>query len=300
MQIIHSIQDKVKLILLDTVILALMPVLALIIRFEGTAPVKELLTLKEWLPLAVVVSLGIFYAYGMYHRIWHYARLRDMVAIIGAVTLSVGIVFLLFLFLGVEIPRSIYILSWMLDIGAVGISRLAYKVNLDMVTERHGERKQVLIIGAGDAGAMLVREIEQNNAATMTIIGFLDDDLKKVGSRLSGFPILGCVDDISRVTRENHVDEIIVAIPSAEGTIVRRIADSCRLTGCEVKIMPGLYDMVDQRVSTKNLRDIRIEDLLRRDPIQMDFDRITKYISGKTILITGAGGSIGSEIFKEC
>ena len=287
------------MILLDTVILALMPVLALIIRFEGTAPAKELLTLKEWLPLAVVVSLGIFYAYGMYHRIWHYARLRDMVAIIGAVTLSVGIVFLLFLFLGVEIPRSIYILSWMLDIGAVGISRLAYKVNLDMVTERHGERKQVLIIGAGDAGAMLVREIEQNNAATMTIIGFLDDDLKKVGSRLSGFPILGRVDDISRVTREKHVDEIIVAIPSAEGTIVRRIADSCRLTGCEVKIMPGLYDMVDQRVSTKNLRDIRIEDLLRRDPIQMDFDRITKYISGKTILITGAGGSIGSEISRQ-
>ena len=287
------------MILLDTVILALMTVLALIIRFEGTAPAKELLTLKEWLPLAVVVSLGIFYAYGMYHRIWHYARLRDMVAILGAVTLSVGIVFLLFLFLGVEIPRSIYILSWMLDIGAVGISRLAYKVNLDMVTESHGEQKQVLIIGAGDAGAMLVREIEQNNAATMTIIGFLDDDLKKVGSRLSGFPILGRVDDISRVTREKHVDEIIVAIPSAEGTIVRRIADSCRLTGCEVKIMPGLYDMVDQRVSTKNLRDIRIEDLLRRDPIQLDFDRITKYISGKTILITGAGGSIGSEISRQ-
>lgn len=299
MQILANARDKVKLIILDAIILALMPILAGIIRFEGDVATVETVLFQPVLLAYVLISLGIFYAYGMYHRIWHYARLRDMNAIIGAVTLSIAATFMVSMVLNVKVPLSIYLITWMLDLGAIGLSRLAFKVNLDMITESKYGRKKVLVVGAGDGGAMLVREIEQNDEATVSVVGFIDDDAQKIGSRLSGFPIFGSVDEIGRVTRENDVDEIIIAMPSADGATIRRIVDICHMTGCEVKIMPGLYEMMDKPAGMKKVRDIRIEDLLRRDPIQLDFDKITNYIAGKTVLITGAGGSIGSELARQ-
>lgn len=302
MPLIYTLMDKLKFLMLDGVILALMPLVALLVRFEGVMPDKELALMLAWIPWFVTVSLVVFYAYGMYHRIWHYARVRDLVAIVGAVSLSVAIVFVLDIFTGTRIPRSIYVLSWMLSIGSVGMSRLAFKINWDNLSDgldSDVQKKQVLIVGAGDAGAMMMREIEQNDAATMNIAGFIDDDVRKQGSRLSGFPVLGTTDDIVAVSKEKCVDEIIIAMPSAAGSVIRRIADICRLTGCQVKIMPSLLEMTDEHINVRKLRDINIEDLLRRDPIHLDFEKITGYIAGKTVLITGAGGSIGSEISRQ-
>ena len=302
MPLIYTLRDKLKFLLLDGVVLALMPVLALLIRFEGVLPDRELALLLGWLPWFVAISLVVFYAYGMYHRIWHYARVRDLVAIVGAVSLSVAIVFVLDIFTGTRIPRSIYVLSWMLSIGSVGMSRLAFKINWDNLSDGFDgdvQKKQVLIVGAGDAGAMMVREIEQNDAATMNIVGFIDDDVRKQGSRLSGFPVLGTTEDIVAVSKEKCVDEIIIAMPSVSGSVIRKLADTCRLTGCQVKIMPSLLEMTDEHINVRKLRNINIEDLLRRDPIHLDFEKITSYIAGKTVLITGAGGSIGSEISRQ-
>lgn len=302
MPLIYTLRDKLKFLLLDGVVLALMPVLALLIRFEGVLPDRELALLLGWLPWFVAISLVVFYAYGMYHRIWHYARVRDLVAIVGAVSLSVAIVFVLDIFTGTRIPRSIYVLSWMLSIGSVGMSRLAFKINWNNLSDGLDggiQKKQVLIVGAGDAGAMMMREIEQNDAATMNIVGFIDDDMRKQGSRLSGFPVLGTSDDIVAVSKEKCVDEIIIAMPSVSGSVIRKLADTCRLTGCQVKIMPSLLEMTDEHINVRKLRNINIEDLLRRDPIHLDFEKITSYIAGKTVLITGAGGSIGSEISRQ-
>lgn len=302
MPLIYTLRDKLKFLLLDGVVLALMPVLALLIRFEGVLPDRELALLLGWLPWFVAISLVVFYAYGMYHRIWHYARGRDLVAIVGAVSLSVAIVFVLDIFTGTRIPRSIYVLSWMLSIGSVGMSRLAFKINWNNLSyglDGGIQKKQVLIVGAGDAGAMMMREIEHNDAATMNIVGFIDDDMRKQGSRLSGFPVLGTSDDIVAVSKEKCVDEIIIAMPSVSGSVIRKLADTCRLTGCRVKIMPSLLEMTDEHINVRKLRNINIEDLLRRDPIHLDFEKITSYIAGKTVLITGAGGSIGSEISRQ-
>lgn len=302
MPLIYTLRDKLKFLLLDGVVLALMPVLALLIRFEGVLPDRELALLLGWLPWFVAISLVVFYAYGMYHRIWHYARVRDLVAIVGAVSLSVAIVFVLDIFTGTRIPRSIYVLSWMLSIGSVGMSRLAFKINWNNLSyglDGGIQKKQVLIVGAGDAGAMMMREIEHNDAATMNIVGFIDDDMRKQGSRLSGFPVLGTSDDIVAVSKEKCVDEIIIAMPSVSGSVIRKLADTCRLTGCQVKIMPSLLEMTDEHINVRKLRNINIEDLLRRDPIHLDFEKITSYIAGKTVLITGGGGSIGSEISRQ-
>lgn len=299
MPFIYTLRDKLKFLLLDGVILALMPVVALLIRFEGVLPDRELALLLGWIPWFVAVSLMVFYAYGMYHRIWHYARVRDLVAIIGAVSLSVTIVFVLDIFSGMKISRSVYVLLWMLSIGGVGMSRLAFKINWDNFSNDDIKKKQVLIVGAGAAGAMMVREIEQNDAATLNIVGFMDDDIRKQGSSLSGFPVLGTTEDIVAVSKKKNIDEIIIAMPSVSGSVIRKIADICRVTGCQIKIMPSLFDMTSGNVNAGKLRNINIEDLLRRDPIHLDFEQITGYIAGKTVLITGAGGSIGSEISRQ-
>lgn len=299
MTYLELIRDKLKLILIDAIILAVMPVVALLLRFEGEIPAAQFDTIRTCLPWMVVLSLAVFYFYGMYHRMWHYARMRDLIAIVGAVTLSQASVFILTVLFSIAIPRSVMIITWLLDLGAIGASRLMFKINLDLVTESKGGRENLLIVGAGDAGAMLARELEQNDAATISIVGFVDDDEKKQKGRLAGFPILGTIRDLPAVVRKYKVDTIVIAIPSADGDAIRQIDRQCRKTGANVRIMPGIYEMISGEAGMGELREIRLEDLLRRDPIQLDFDQITGYIAGKTVLITGAGGSIGSELSRQ-
>ena len=212
MNILQSLRDKFKLILIDAIILAIAPILALLLRFEGELPARELASIQACLPWIVMVSIAIFYFYGMYHRIWHYARMRDLAALIGAVTLSQALVFIIVVMTGIYMPSSIPILTWIFALGGIGISRLLYKVNLDLVTESKGDRQNLLIVGAGDAGAMLVRELEQNSVATINIIGFVDDDEKKKNGRLAGFPVLGAINELPQVVRANKVDEIVIAM----------------------------------------------------------------------------------------
>lgn len=299
MTYLKLIRDKLKLLLIDAIILAVMPIMAVLLRFEGEIPAAEFDIIRTGLPWMVLLSLAVFYFYGMYHRIWHYARMRDLIAIVGAVTLSQAAIFILTVLLSIAIPRSVMIITWLLDLGAIGASRLMFKINLDLVTESKGGRENLLIVGAGDAGAMLARELEQNDAATISIVGFVDDDEKKQKGRLAGFPILGTTRDIPAVVRKHKIDTIVIAIPSADGDAVRRIDRQCRKTGANVRTMPGIYEMISGEAGMGELREIRLEDLLRRDPIQLDFDQITGYIAGKTVLITGAGGSIGSELSRQ-
>ncbi len=299
MNFLQSIRDKFKLILNDAIILAIAPIFAVLLRFEGTLPARELATVQTCIPWIVAVSLAIFYFYGMYHRIWHYARMRDLVALIGAVSLSQALIFVIIVMTGTYMPRSIPIITWILTLGGIGVSRWMFKINIDLVTESKGDRQNLLIVGAGDAGAMLVRELEQNSAATTNIVGFVDDDPKKKNGRLAGFPILGTVDELAPIVRAKAVDKIVIAIPSADGDTIRHIDNVCRSTGAQVCIMPGIYSMVNGEIDMGEMREISLEDLLRRDPIQLDFEKITSYIAGKTVLITGAGGSIGSEISRQ-
>jgi len=296
---LQSIRDKFKLILIDAIILAIAPIFAVLLRFEGTLPAKELATVQNCIPWIVAASLAIFYFYGMYHRIWHYARMRDLVALIGAVSLSQALIFIIIVMTGTYMPRSIPIITWILTLGGIGASRLMFKINIDLVTESKGDRQNLLIVGAGDAGAMLVRELEQNSAAITNIVGFVDDDPKKKNGRLAGFPILGTVDELAPIVRAKAVDKIVIAIPSADGDTIRHIDNACRSTGAQVCIMPGIYSMVNGEIDMGEMREISLEDLLRREPIQLDFEKITGYIAGKTVLITGAGGSIGSEISRQ-
>lgn len=302
MSSLEDIRNKIKLIILDAVILGVMPLFASLLRFDGVLPAHEATVLRVWMLPCIAFGIAVFYFFGMYHRMWRYARMRDLYAIVGAVTLAETGMFLLLFYAGENISKSIFLISWMLVLGGVGLSRLAFKINLNIGKEREQTYKNLLIVGAGDAGAMIAREIEQNDAAAVKIIGFVDDDAKKKNNRLAGVSILGGTDDIPELVQTHHIEMLIVAIPSAGGDEIRRITDICRRTSCAVRIMPGLYEMTDNvrmQPGMRRLRDIRLEDLLRREPIHLDFDKITHYIAGKTVLITGAGGSIGSELARQ-
>ncbi len=298
MNFLNQIQSHLELILLDAVIVALSPVLGLFIRFEGKLPSQYLDVLLQWDIWMTLIALCIFGLYGLYQRMWHYARIQDLLAIVGAVSVASALNFIAFLALDISFPKSIFLISWMLEIGGIGLSRMMYKISFG---GRSGETiKRVLILGAGDGGALLVRELESHPSKVKTkIVGFLDDDTKKIGSKLAGIPVLGAIDELDAWVERKPVDEIIIAIPSADGDTIRRMTAACRKSGCKVRIMPGLYDMISDQVSAKALRDVNLEDLLRRAPIHLDFERITGYIAGKTVLITGAGGSIGSELARQ-
>ena len=148
-----QIRDKIKLILIDAAILAVVPILAMLLRYEGAIPAADYLTFRSCLPWMVLINIGIFYFYGLYHRIWHYARIRDLIAIVGAVTLAQALIFIVTLMAEIPVPRSVIILTWLLSISAIGAIRLMFKINLDMVTESKGDKENLVIAGAGDAGA---------------------------------------------------------------------------------------------------------------------------------------------------
>ena len=271
------------------------------IRFDGAVPAQWFESAYILLPLYLCVSLLVFCFFGIYRRIWRYARVRDMNAIVGAVTLATAATYLVAFFLRIPMPNSIYVITWMLTLGTVGVSRLMFKINRGESSDSTDGLQQVLIVGAGNAGSVLIREIEHHADANMQVVGFVDDNINKVGKMLAGVPIMGTTSDIQHITRRQHIDEIIIAMPWADGNAVRRVTDACRLTGCAVKIMPDLYEMVGKGSSfgVRDLRSIRLEDLLKRDPIQLDFDRITAYLADRVVLITGAGGSIGSELARQ-
>ena len=238
----------------------------------------------------------------VYNRLWRYASIRELLSIIGAVTLSSLLLMIYTYVADVNLPRSIYLLSWLLTVIFIGGSRLGIRILsyiLHQVKSNNDPFTHVLIIGAGDAGAMIAREINQRYHDTKKIIGFIDDSDYKNNQKLFGAKVLGKRCDIARVVAEYDVTEIIIAMPSVEGAILRQIVHECKATKCSVKTLPGMYEIIDGKVSVQQLRNIDLEDLLRREPVKLDLEEISSYLAGKRVLVTGAGGSIGSELCRQ-
>ena len=295
---IGSEHRKTQLMLIDAAILAATPFLVIYLGFYDFAAIRDVFVFG--VVFYVLLGMSIFRLHGLYHRLWEYADVRDFIIILIATFVHHLIVGFVGIWSEVHVPMNIYFLSWMLVVGEVSMSRVIYKIHSNRHIALPETKENLLIVGAGDAGAMLARELTQNDAAgTVRIVGFVDDDQKKIGSRLAGVSILGNTSDIASIVAQHNVSQIIVAIPSAEGGVVRRIVDICLSTGCQVKIMPGIYSIIDDGPLREGLREVKLEDLLRREPIRLDLAAITKYISGKCVLITGAGGSIGSEIARQ-
>ena len=254
------------------------------------------------LPIMVISYIVMLLSMHLYTRIWRYAGMREMVAVLIATTLGAGLFYTGMYVFDKSLPRSIYLISWILSTGVIGIGRMV----LHYIAMRYGGKQSTdadmvntLIIGAGDAGATIAREIERYHKRSRKVIGFIDDDESKFNRLMGGVRILGNRHDIPSIVKENKVKEIIIAMPSVTRNEIRNIMEICSPLKCKVNTLPGMYQLLDDEVLVSHLHPVSIEDLLERDEVRLDMDVVEHYIRDKVVLVTGAGGSIGSEICRQ-
>ena len=257
------------------------------------------------LPAVVLIKLSVFWWQGTFRGWWRYVSIADVVDLaranlIGSVGFTLYVVFLHRL---EGVPRSVLLLDGMLCFslmaGARFMTRAARENYLPLIKRRREQTVRTLVIGAGSAGQTIAKEIRQNPQLRHEVIGFIDDDPTKQGEQFVGFKVLGALEHLEETIRRMAVEEIIVAIPSATGKEMRAIVDRCQSLGVTFKTLPGMSDLIDGRVSIQQVRDVALEDLLGREPIRLELDRIRHFLEGKRVLVTGAAGSIGSEICRQ-
>ena len=274
---------------------------AYLLRFEFSIPYQYLPVIREAIPVLLLAKAAGFSAFGLFHGWWRYVGIRDVMPIAGGCTIG-SLLFLaagFFLFPRASVPQSIYAIDWMLTILMVLGARYVIRLGRETFERRtHDLNRRVLVVGAGAAGQMIIREIRANPSLGMIEAGFVDDDPQKQRARIDGVPVLGNHGDIPRLCEEHRIDEIIIAIPSAPPSRLRFILDSCRDVKARARILPGVGDLIGGKVSVRDLRNVALEDLLGRDPVELDTDLLSRNIKGKTVLVTGAAGSIGSELCR--
>ncbi|MBN8193791.1 polysaccharide biosynthesis protein [Bacillus sp. NTK074B] len=239
------------------------------------------------------------FIYRLYQKAWEYASVGEMLAIIRAVTLSIVATGAIQLLVNGDIYVRVLGVTWMMHIILIGGSRFSWRMYRDYYINTKQEKKRALIIGAGAAGSMLVRQFMKNHDADLLPVGFVDDDPKKQRLQIYGVTVVGRTKDIPKLVEKLNVETIIIAIPSMGKTEVQRVYQECSKTNAKTQIMPMLEDIVSGKVSVNQFRDVQVEDLLGRDPVELDTKSISEKVTGKTILVTGAGGSIGSEICRQ-
>lgn len=290
---------------LDIISVILAAFISIYLRFDSNKiPANYLSLLISYMPLTVVIYLISFYLFKLYGRIWRYASATELIAIVMANIAASTAWYFISLYIGAVLPRSLYVFTGLLLIFFVGGSRLSlrfysYVMNKPKYRQIQRKKNKVLIIGAGDAGAMLLREIERYHIANRQVVGFIDDDKNKTGKILLGVKVLGTRNELVKIASEKGIDEIIIAMPSVKGKEIKAIINICKQTNCKLTILPGLYEIIEGKVSISQLRPVDIEDLLGRDPVKLDTTAVREYLAGKIVLITGAGGSIGSEIVRQ-
>ncbi|MGE5241345.1 MAG: polysaccharide biosynthesis protein [Bacteroidota bacterium] len=261
-------------------------------------------------PVMLVVQGGMFWYFGLYRGIWRFASLPDLMRILKAVAAGVVVAATVIFILTrlQDVPRSVFILDGILLVLLLGGPRFVYRWIKDRdwhrwVAERGAaeseDSKRALIVGAGKAGEMLVRDLLREHTGPFQPVAFVDDNSKKLGKEIHGIPVTGSCDEIPNVVVQLGIGLIVIALPSATSRQIRRIVEICETTKLPFRILPQLQDIVSGRASLKDLRDVRIEDLLGREPVKLDWRAITEATRGKTILVTGGGGSIGAELCRQ-
>jgi FlaA1/EpsC-like NDP-sugar epimerase len=258
------------------------------------------------LPMLVISSIALLashhlfaFRYRLYQRAWEYASVGEMLGIVRAVTLSIVAAGLIQFVVSGNVYVRVLGITWMLHIILIGGSRFSWRMLRDNYIQPQAEKKRVLIIGAGSAGSMLVRQLKKSQDTDLFPVGFVDDDPKKEKLQIYGVTVFGKTKDIPYLVDILHVETIIIAIPSLSKKEIQKIYLECSKTKAKTQIMPLIEDLISGKVSVNQIREVQVEDLLGREPVELDIDSISKSLTGKSILVTGAGGSIGSEICRQ-
>lgn len=266
---------------------------------------------QAWLMvgIALVVKPTVYYVFGLYRRYWVYASVRE-IQLIGLATVTGSIFVSLFVILLVPVvglrgfPRSVLGIDWLLSLLLVGGLRFSIRLLAEISQRgrrepRPGGVRRVVVVGAGDAGTLMAREMQRNPQLLLRPIAFVDDDPEKIKKDIYGVRVAGRLDQLAAVVERTRAEEVIIAIPTAAGAVVRQVADVCRRRGIPFRTMPGIYELLGGKVSISRLRDVDISDLLRREPAVIDDEAVGRTLAGKRILVTGAGGSIGLELCRQ-
>lgn len=302
-----------RYVLMGDVVLILLSVLgSYALRFELGAQFFFYLPSAFWMAgVSLLVKPVVFYFYGLYRRMWIYASTRELKLIIAAVaTSSVFVSAIMIILTSLRIvehfPRGVLVIDLILSLVMAGGMRFALRLvaetRVNQIVEGSVMPKatqRVLVVGAGDAGALVVRELQKNPQLYQVPVGFLDDNPSKQGQSIYGIPVVGYVSDLEEQVRKLRANQVVIAIPTAPGRVVRLVADICRRSGVPFRTIPGIYELLGGRVAVSRLREVGISDLLRREPAKIDDSAVGATLSGKVILVTGAGGSIGSELCRQ-
>jgi FlaA1/EpsC-like NDP-sugar epimerase len=292
-------------VLTDAAIVAVSWFLAFELRFDHGLPVYYDTLLRRTILLVVVIKLAVFLLFGFHRRWWRYVSVRDMwSAARGVVVASLVAdvtVYLVSPVHNVRLPRSIAALDLLITLTLIAGARLLARTVMERPRGGVVARgKEVIVVGAGDAGRLIVQEMQRSRLLAYTPIGFVDDDERKRNTRIHGVRVLGTMAELPRFVREYKPDEVLIAIPSASGEMRSRVVEAAQSANVPVKTLPGLYELISGDLDLAGqIRPVQVEDVLGREQVEVDFESIAAYLKGQTVLITGAGGSIGSELCRQ-
>lgn len=298
----RSYRRKLVLLLTDCLLVGIAVYFGLFFRFEGLIPGQYIHVYVQTCTFLIFINIAVYYLFGLYNGLLRYTSVNEMLKIFMATVVASGAAYIFGLSYNLSFPRSVYIISWLLVFILVGGSRLSYRILraiLRAAKSRKGDKKRVMIVGAGDAGAMVIKELQNHQELEYIPVVAVDDDAKKHKACINGVPVKGNREKIKKLAERYNIDEIIVAMPSASKAEIADILIKCKETKCKLKTLPGMYEIIDEKVNIKHIRDVKIEDLLGRDEIDLNTEEISGYLQNEVVMVTGGGGSIGSELCRQ-
>ncbi len=290
----------------DACLVALAYYLAFVLRFDAGIPARYEDLMVDTVAFVVVAKLALFAAFGLYSKLWRFVDQTDFESIVKAVVVSsfVLIAGLFLLSLGAsDPPRGVIALDFLLTLALVGGARFLVRAVVErplkgpLVQRAHNE---VLIVGAGNGGQQVAMELRRNPELKSAVLGFVDDDPRKRGMLVSGYRVHGSTDDLPRVLDDTKPDEVVIAIPSAPGIVRQKVVTACRARDIPVRTLPTTFELLSRGPNLlRQVREVQVEDVLGREPVRVEIDRVGAYLRGRVVLVTGAGGSIGSELCRQ-
>ncbi|UKO97595.1 polysaccharide biosynthesis protein [Nostoc sp. UHCC 0870] len=297
------------LIIIDSIIFIITPLLALLLSSDGTMGLRTYISeLGRVTIIFLFIKIIVLWNLRFYRFYWRYASIEELINIILYMGITMVIQMLIFYNLDLlpyvnitKLPPSIPLIDGLLSCIFVGGVRFSIRI-IERTRQKYtvfSLQERVLIVGAGNAGIDLVEEMQRNPQLGFNPIAFVDDDPQKLHAKIRGIPVVGDRHNIPNIVQSLQIQKVIIAMPTVAGKIIREIVDICQATGIQTSTLPGIHEILNNRVRIDSIRDVRIEDLLRRDPVETDIERVAQFLQGKSVLITGAGGSIGSELCRQ-